>query len=278
MYQSIFSINITLTILLLLSTTYMLYNAVTQLDAATQMKPVKQKNQRMVDKIRVQRVQYYCEKYELLHSVSAIPAKQLSQIFVDEVNKLLYCAVPRTGRSVWKKLLFDRNNGSRELKQLGLYDIDRQLEVLKNFKKFLITRNPYERVVSLYRSKFGEKLNFIKSQNKSVTGRFDKFVQLLLVSESDSDNQPATELCHPCCIRYDLIGRYEEIKEDAAYILLSINASHLKFPYQKSTTGSIFEQYFATLRERTLLDFNEYFEQDFHVFGYQQLTRFAGSS
>ena len=84
---------------------------------------------------------------------------------------------------------------------------------------------------------------------------------------------PNVEKCMPCEIRYDYIGRFETLEDDAKYILHSIGAN-LTFPSgsgsaptNSSNDNKLFRAYQSVppnLKERLY----EIYKLDFQIFGY----------
>ena len=125
------------------------------------------------------------------------------------------------------------------LNNLPLSVVEKKLDV---FFKFMFVRDPLERILSAYKNKFRNKKNtyfpgrfgkyIIKKYRKNANNRslatgddvtFDEFVQYLLDPRKkhplNEHWKPMHELCSPCYYKYDLIGKYQTVEEDAQYIL-----------------------------------------------------------
>ena len=91
---------------------------------------------------------------------------------VDEKHKILYCELPKTGCTNWKKTLLKLiqpdtfgkmkwenirsphgKKGPNGYSYLNEYPLEKQLEYLDTFYKFSFVRHPLERLLSAYRDK-----------------------------------------------------------------------------------------------------------------------------
>lgn len=165
--------------------------------------------------------------------------------------------------------------------------------IINNYSKFIFVRNPFERLLSAYRNKleqhydsskyfqarFGKYIikNFRKnpsnmSLEKGDDVTFAEFAQYLIKSEVGSYNehwQTVTELCHPCYLNYDLIGKYETLTEDSDFVLnyFKLNFSFPGLP-KPSRTASSLVKYFSTLDKDVIYKLYKIYELDFKLFGY----------
>lgn len=132
--------------------------------------------------------------------------------------------------------------------------------VLKDYKKFLIVRDPLERLLSAYRNKFESKTapadyfhqeigsKIIKAYRKHATDKevkegtsvtFPEFVRYVTESgfslnwnKNQSLNEhwePINGLCSPCTVQYDYIAQFDNLVEESNMILQRIN-SDIKYP------------------------------------------------
>ena len=91
---------------------------------------------------------------------------------VDEKHKILYCELPKTGCTNWKKTLLKLiqpdtfgkmkwenihsphgKKGDNGYRYLNTYPKEKQIEYLETFYKFSFVRHPLERLLSAYRDK-----------------------------------------------------------------------------------------------------------------------------
>ena len=103
----------------------------------------------------------------------------------------------------------------------------------------MFVRHPLERLISAYRSKFqtiaknteyyrrkyGIKIKSrlrkesLNSSEPVNDVRFDEFVSLVVTrlgKPLDRHWKPMADLCYPCAVRYDFVGRYENLQAHAA--------------------------------------------------------------
>ncbi|MPC39865.1 Carbohydrate sulfotransferase 11 [Portunus trituberculatus] len=171
---------------------------------------------------------------------------------------------------------------------------------LRTYTKFLFVRHPMERLVSAFRNKlasnsssatdfrrrFGATIlkvrrgvgafRNISKADKGLT--FAEFVYYLIERSYTGGLQslnehwaPYFDLCHPCTIRYDNIGKYETLEEDAEFILRKIGARpNLHFPpIVNSRTASLVDDYLASLTPDMSRKLYDLYEPDFTLFQYE---------
>ncbi|XP_071243165.1 carbohydrate sulfotransferase 11 isoform X1 [Salvelinus alpinus] len=183
------------------------------------------------------------------------------------------------------------------LKYLNQYSIAEINHRLKSYLKFLFVREPFERLVSAYRNKFTLKYNssfhrrfgtkIVRRYRKDATQeallsgadvKFREFAEYLVDPATQRDGplnehwQTVYQLCHPCHIHYDLVGKYETLEEDANYVLrLAGVGESLRFPtYAKSTrtTDSMTAQFFSNISSQQHSQLFQLYKLDFLMFNY----------
>jgi len=131
---------------------------------------------------------------------------------------------------------------------------DEIVKALRTYTKFLIVRDPMERIVSAYidklekYSKFFERIGQVRrirdmyrdEDMGSADGKgasFKEFAHYLVDtartgSEELNDHWDTfNNLCQPCLARYDFIGKFETVGADAEALLSSIGApGHIRYP------------------------------------------------
>lgn len=166
--------------------------------------------------------------------------------------------------------------------------------MLKTYTKFLFVRHPFERLLSAYRNKleqhylsskyfqarFGRYI--IKRYRKNPTNRsliqgddvlFQEFAAYLVDENNVVFNEhwkPMHDLCYPCIIHYDIIGKYETLSEDTRYILSHVGESDISFPYseKQSSTSLNLHKYYQNLTNETIEKLYSIYKADFQLFGY----------
>uniref|UniRef100_A0A8C6WSK1 Carbohydrate sulfotransferase n=1 Tax=Neogobius melanostomus TaxID=47308 RepID=A0A8C6WSK1_9GOBI len=210
-----------------------------------------------------------------LHSATSrkrrvLTPADLKHLVVDEEHELIYCYVPKVACTNWKRVMMvltghpvERGHVPSNLKTLNQYSIAEINHRLKSYFKFLFVREPFERLVSAYRNKFTLKYNasfhkrfgtrIIRRYRKNATQEalangddviFREFVEYLVDPGTQRSDGPLNEhwqtayqLCHPCHIHYDLVGKYESLEDDANYIL--------RYAKSTRTTDAMAAQFFT---------------------------------
>lgn len=184
-------------------------------------------------------------------------------------------------------------------RHLADFSLEERKYRVTTYKKFLFTRNPFDRVISAYKDRFLDPSNLDlqqllgteiirryrpanqTSKESLIRGHDVTFVEFIRYL-TDRDNprrmsnvhwRPVYNLCYPCQLNYTFIGHYETLNEDAGRILSEIGAPNLHFPEQQphvSNASSLLASYMRLLtRQQIQALYNEY-ERDFEIFGYDQ--------
>lgn len=175
---------------------------------------------------------------------------------------------------------------------------------LNTYFKFLIVRDPFERLISAFKDKFVINPRFepwykhdiapaiIRKYRKSHrdTGhatsglRFEDFVRYLgdVDGRRRMDRQfgehiihwvTYVELCAPCEISYDVVGHHETLEQDAPHILRAAGVDRL-VTYPSIPPGitrynrSKVENYFSPISKRDIRRLYSRYQGDFQLFGY----------
>lgn len=250
-----------------------------------------------------------CKIYASLHRNIFDNTKDLDHVLVDEKHKLLYCYVPKVACTNWKRVFMVLlGNASKEnvssipsdivhqkstFPKLSDYTVEQAHYFIENFTKYVFVRHPFERLLSAYRNKLQEpserskyfqmrigrdivKHYRINATNESLQlgndVTFEEFALYLIDHYVPAFNEhwkPISELCYPCLIRYDFIGKYETLQSDAEFILKAINESHIKFPEVRlSNTTTQIVRYYNTLPSQVIARLYNIFILDFKLFSY----------
>ncbi|CAH2104243.1 unnamed protein product [Euphydryas editha] len=263
---------------------------------------------------RQELIQETCGRITWKWGLDDLLPSQLEHILVDDDHRLLYCYVPKVACTNWKRILMilegKWNNTDvlsipaglahspgmfRNLSSVSKEDRDNMLE---NYHKMIIVRNPFERLLSAFRNKLEGDLpsakyfqdrvgrRIIKAfrenpSNESLEYGHDvtfKEFALFLTNKSkelaDVVNnehwQPITNLCHPCLIKYTLVGKYETLLDDSLLALHTINASHIQFPRLAHTSGTSekLHNYFSQLDLPLIRKLYKLYKYDYKIFNY----------
>lgn len=187
------------------------------------------------------------------------------------------------------------------LKLLSSYNITTQNYFLKHFYKFQFVRHPLHRLLSAYRDKFyfpvgenkyiynlfGEKIKKLFPENITIANHtpsedFITFKQFLLfVAHHAVRGQwlndhfsPFYDLCRPCDVEYDFVGKMETMHRDSKFIIEKIfpNSTLKTLPgmgtSSKATKGPEVYDMFQTLPRDLVSKLYFAFQPDFDMYGY----------
>lgn len=184
-------------------------------------------------------------------------------------------------------------------KKIGQLPEDEANRKIKDYTQFLFVRNPFSRVLSAYREKIEFKnpedpvdgyysqfitrwlkktnLGYLNQRNKTTPYSFQEFVRYFMARRVEDEHwNDQYELCHPCLVEYDFIGKIETLHEDVHRFLGSVaNGSSLVFPAadpQKHTWNSSSDQnmarYYWTISDDDFISLIECLYTDLRLFGY----------
>ncbi|CAN9498233.1 unnamed protein product [Ophioblennius macclurei] len=245
----------------------------------------------------------------------------LDRIFVCDKHKILFCQTPKVGNTQWKKVLIVLNgryptvedipealvhdHAKNGLPRLSSFTPQQISHRLNTYFKFLIVRDPFDRLISAFKDKFVINPRFepwykhdiapviIQKYRKShepseltPSGlHFEDFVRYLgdtSESRHRMDKQfgdriihwlTYTELCAPCEIQYSVIGHHETLERDAPFILRQagieglVSYPHIPPGITRYNRTKV-EQYFSGISKRDIRRLFESYQGDFHLFGY----------
>ncbi|XP_041847763.1 carbohydrate sulfotransferase 8-like isoform X2 [Melanotaenia boesemani] len=254
-----------------------------------------------------------CAKYKSNIS-KTITRNHVKFLYVEDKYKLLYCQVPKAGCSNWKRTLMvlagqasnaqsikhDAVHFGGYIKTLDSFNQTQIKHRLETYKKVLFVREPFERVVSAFRDKFENPNEYYHSvfgtaiiskyrKNPSVkalkTGSgvmFKEFIQYLLDVHRpvgmDIHWEQVNQLCHPCLIDYDLIGKFENMEEESNFLLRLIGAPSSftlpsfkdRNPRDKRTSMEITEKYFSQVSMLERQRVYDFYYMDYMMFNYSK--------
>jgi len=172
---------------------------------------------------------------------------------------------------------------------------------LDNYFKFMFVREPFGRLVSAFRNKmdvkgsndttyfterFGTRIVQHYRSNPSPTSlQLGNDVSFAEFSTYLTDTQrkvplnehwsPTHELCHPCLINYDFVGKLEDVERDSQYILGRVGIDGLiKFPkrtdlkYRKIGADEVVASYYKQVPKQNMQDLMRYNKADMLIFNY----------
>ncbi|XP_059469273.1 carbohydrate sulfotransferase 11 isoform X2 [Neocloeon triangulifer] len=233
----------------------------------------------------------------------------LSHVIVDKEHKMLYCYVPKVACTNWKRVLMVLMQKTNVTKVLDItaslahsqnmfmklvnYTTPEVEQMLKTYTKFMFVRHPLERLLSAYKNKLQQNYESSKYFKKRY-GRliiqmyrpnaspealeraddvtFQEFASYVSDTQLRPNEhwQPAAELCRPCAVHYDVVGKYESLKEDADFVLSHVSRT-VRFPElpKPSNTNANLKTSLDALPELLLERLQQIYEADFRLFDYQ---------
>ncbi|KAM7419584.1 hypothetical protein PAMA_016609 [Pampus argenteus] len=260
-----------------------------------------------------------------------IPNRELDHLIVDDTHQIIYCYVPKVACTNWKRVMVVLSqslispssgqpytdpeavppdlvhNSSLHLTFAKFWrhygSLSRHLMALKlqHYTKFLFVRDPFVRLISAFRNKFGRPNEDFYRQFGSVMLRrygnmsaslpetaaeafaagikptFQQFITYLLDPETEKESifnehwRQIYRLCHPCQVKYDFIGRLETLEPDAEHLLKLLEVDHLlRFPSgaRNRTAASWEKDWFAQIPIAMRRELYKLYGPDFELFGY----------
>ncbi|XP_047434526.1 carbohydrate sulfotransferase 12 [Mugil cephalus] len=260
-----------------------------------------------------------------------IPIRELDHLIVDDIHQVIYCYVPKVACTNWKRVMVVlsqslisptsgkpytdpeavppdlAHNSSIHLTFAKFWrhygSLSRHLMALKlqHYTKFLFVRDPFVRLISAFRNKFGRPNEYFYRQFGSVMLRrygnvtgslpataaeafaagikptFQQFITYLLDPETEREDifnehwRQVYRLCHPCQVKYDFIGHLETLETDADHLLKLLKVDDLlRFPSgaQNRTAATWEKDWFAQIPSTAWRELYKLYEPDFELFGY----------
>lgn len=238
--------------------------------------------------------------------------KYLDYLIVNEKYKTVFCYIPKISCSQWKTIfitLTGKVNSSklnfgnvhttyqRTMNFLSNYPQKQRQRILQEYKKYMVVRNPLERLLSAYRNKLAGKgirdISFreagkliVKRYRDNATEEslkygddvtFLEFVRFLTDDRTKRFNdhwERYTTLCRPCHVNYDFVGKYETINRDADYILKDMGVPpNIRFPsrsekYSTIETVKTFDKHYSQIPPEYIQKLYTVYQKDFDLFGY----------
>ena len=192
-------------------------------------------------------------------------------------------------------------NSMRKFEPYSVSDVIRH--GMGNYTKLIFVRHPFERLVSAYHDKFangnsstvyqlGIGTQIIRkyrpgaSQLSLKNGHdvtFPEFVTYVIDEWTSGRRQldvhwrPMIDLCLPCSMEYDIVGKFETLYQDVEFLLRKLNESEMSQLFRSSNqqqtpkTTSLLEHSMNLLSHQQLIDLFRIYEEDFRIFGYQYI-------
>ncbi|XP_042205449.1 carbohydrate sulfotransferase 11-like isoform X2 [Homarus americanus] len=239
-----------------------------------------------------------------------ISSFMLSHMHFDDKRKAIYCFIPKVACTSWKRVWMKTTGivpPDQDLALIGRYTVHTRvpllsatkesMEKLNTYKKFLFVRHPFDRVLSAYKDKLenvdrqssynfhkeiGEKIEKKYRGTKDSHGdnvTFSEFIRFISEPGHGTFEQrnehwlSMHEICNPCAVQYDFIGKYETIKVDADYVLDWLGATDMVDGFPASDrpfhARRYDPKYFNQLSHNEKMNFFNKYLADFVAFDYE---------
>ncbi|KAK4307719.1 hypothetical protein Pmani_020540 [Petrolisthes manimaculis] len=253
-----------------------------------------------------QHVRKTCDALNLTKPINEF---MLAHMHFDDARKAIYCFIPKVACTSWKRVWMKMIGVVPPDKDLSTIDRYRvhtsipllsqnkdKLEKLKTYKKFAIFRHPFDRALSAYKDKLestdtksgynfhkeiGQKIEMkyrgstIKEGHDVKFPEFIRFISEPVRGTFEQRNEhwlSVHEICNPCAIEYDFIGKYETLKEDSEYLLEWLGVKELIGDFPSSDRPFYARRYdpkyFNQLDEKEKEGFFSKYLTDFLVLDY----------
>ncbi|XP_035669201.1 carbohydrate sulfotransferase 10-like isoform X1 [Branchiostoma floridae] len=241
----------------------------------------------------------YCSRYP--EKSLEYPSKHtLGQLIVNDKYNILYCFVPKTGCTTTKLVFYNLEMGTNHTMNtievhkhnftyLDQYSDEEIEQRLRNYQKFIVVRDPLERLLSAWRDKFvhgrdllTEKFQDMWSTIENKTSEYDiirnvpfkAFLKAVAMDKHKWKNahwEPAYKLCSPCQVKFDFVAHTDTLAEDFPLFFqkVGITGKDGFLPQKKQTRGGKFlAEDYRVIPLEDMRAIWSMFKPDFDMFGY----------
>jgi hypothetical protein len=253
----------------------------------------------------------------IMNSILSLEETSPTNIFIDDKNKFLFCSVPANGAMSWRRVIIKMTGKTNKtnlmdipgdkLFETGMFKQLNQLsrpeiqKVINEYTKVMVIREPMERLLFLYLSKFKQKLfnefyrntydkPIIQHTRKDVPAdqldklhdvTFEELLKFILLVHSPYAEEELLDFryhdllksmidfCHPCVIKYNKIIEFDHLTAESNFVLSSIG-SRIRFPIKTATakTREQLQKYYDSLPEELVEKIFKHYENDLKLFEY----------
>ena len=293
---------------------------------------------------RLERMEEHCKAFPPASTVRYNVGVGYDNVLFNDEFELLECMVPKVSSTTWLELYIKMlgedihfevylPESHKIWKEISLVNKLGQKDTAKRYQtytKFMITRNPFERLLSAYKSKFtvegwylevigpgiirsnhlagipdheiarvkGElnrggnstsslsdnqiaQIKRLSSGSRNFGITFLEFLNYVMTHNAASGREaldhhwaPATSICKPCAIRYDILAKFETLSKDSEAILDYVHATNsdgpIHFPLQKPKVNSNeCKREFEKIPTELVRSLYQLYKDDFIIFGYE---------
>ena len=182
--------------------------------------------------------------------------------------------------------------GKRNLIPLYYYTEEQRAIRLKAYFKFLFVREPLHRLLSAFKDKFFANVtesdiidkcrsdivksyrprDYVRNGINLIT--FPEFIKYYSDQRTrDHHWRQFDQICHPCLVKYDFIGKLENLSEEGPSLLRMAGLSDkVAFPpIHQHTSGDEVLKYYSQIPPDDIKKIGELYVSDFAMFGYEYL-------
>lgn len=172
-----------------------------------------------------------------------------------------------------------------------------------SYLKFVIVRNPYDRLISAYNNLFLQAAKTTKewqqfagsilqalgksntSANQPRTLSFQDFLEFIIIEQKqrhlNTHWAPAYQLCDPCLFKFDAVLKFENLNEEFSRIWhhitqTNISLAHANKGIQMNDSGK--QDYWAHIPKDLLRQIETLYAPDVEAFGYPSLSQSLANS
>ena len=190
------------------------------------------------------------------------------QITLSNQKKYIWFVIPKCGSNSIKKFLHKNSKfvSNKKFKEAVRAGID-----WENYFKFIIVRNPWDRLLSAWQDKvkkqWNEEYRFPQFRIKYLEQFYDKdfsfFVKNCEINR-DPHLRPISELVDISGI--DFIGKLENLQEDLGIICDKIGIPRQELPHRNKTNHKHYTEYY---NDETRKIVAQKYAKDIEMFGYK---------
>lgn len=234
----------------------------------------------------------------------------MSNIYVVDKYKALYCKVPKVASTSWITVLLawqgitnssviDPNVVHKQLslsrlKRLNQYSLEERRRLINTYFKFVFVRHPFDRLDSAFRDKFHNTYNdtyFMQLFGTNIVRRYranptnesltkgndvtlQEFLQYLIdVPDKDLNEhwQSQTHVCSLCAIHYDFVGKYDQLLRDVAEVMVRLHAPVVDMPPQ-GLKHTPWSDRFKDIPTKVIEHLKDKYAADFNVYGVESFN------
>lgn len=193
------------------------------------------------------------------------------------------------------KVHYDKFLAKHGIKPLGGYSQEGITERLQNYRKFIVVRHPFVRLLSAFQDKFrvfdAVGRRFQKRWGRQIIRRYRTnpskvsltrgqnatFKEVLRYLGDDAIPyrekfephwKPLQNLCHPCLIDYDYIAKTETLEEDSSHILDQAFNTSLRLQ-DLHVIGRTNSTDFDSIPNDVINNLFQHYGADLKMFGYE---------